>query len=590
MHYNTLADGDSMDMKYVCKQCGNELQEDDLFCPYCGHKAEIVIPQPEDSVFCAECGAKNGVGESFCFSCGAKLNTDQAEPKKEVESDNPVDTNDGECNHSDSEVSENCTTIPVRNAPLSNKPKNKALFDKNVEPKHGISMPKPEKQSAETADTSTVDAYDEWLDVNGVDPYDEYEEPEEDKISLLYRFFYSSAIKWIVAICICIFLIIIFWPNISGYFANDNSQQATASQNNSSIESERNFATVTVAATATPTMRPTSTPAPTATPTPVITAVPTAIPVGSVSIDITPANSVNGAMVVAYEDDLRLSWYANNAYYYDVSLQGSAGNVIARGTNTTETYLDITSGNLSIGSYVLFVTAYNSSGIAGSTEKLWFDIVSTNTYIELSDYLGTSLYSFAHNIDGMRDIGATDGVEYSNGIVMAYSPFDLDCITFIGLDRSSNYSICGVSVGQSLKEASNTLSDAGWWIIDQRDTSRDYQDSEGNTIFIWSENGNTVDSISIYLSDDTLADMYPSYYDDDWGTYTEDIEMVYTTGDVNIRKGPGKDYGSAGVIKADTIVTYLGNSSVDERGVVWYNILYNGIDGWVSSKYSELLY
>ena len=91
------------------------------------------------------------------------------------------------------------------------------------------------------------------------------------------------------------------------------------------------------------------------------------------------------------------------------------------------------------------------------------------------------------------------------------------------------------------------------------------------------ENGNTVDSISIYLSDDTLADMYPSYfdYDDDWGTYTEDIEMVYTTGDVNIRKGPGKDYGSAGVIKADTVVTYLGNSSVDERGVVWYNILYN---------------
>lgn len=601
MHYNTLADGDSMDMKYVCKQCGNELQEDDLFCPYCGHKAEIVIPQPEDSVFCAECGAKNGVGESFCFSCGAKLNIDQAEPKKEVESNNPVDLYDDAHDHSVEVARENNTSIHVGNTSSLNQLKSKALFEKHTKdtpPKRGIILLEPEKRQDEVTDTSTVDPYDDWMDEEEVDPFDEwmdeeeidtYDEHEESLDNKAYSSdkVYSSAKKWVFAICIVIFLVII-WPDISGYirsyFTPISSKRATETQNNSHVEGERLFVSET--------MRPTSTPSPTATTTPVITAVPTAIPVGSVSIDITPAKLENGAMVVAYEDDLRLSWHANNAYYYDVSLQGAAGNVIVRGTNTTETHLDIASGYLSTGSYVIFVTAYNSSGIAGSTEKLWFDIASTNTHIELSDYLGTSLYSFAHSIGGMRDVSATDGVEYSNGTVMAYSPFDLDCITFIGLERASNYSICGVSVGQSLKEASNTLSDAGWWIIDQRDTSRDYQDSEGNTIFIWSENGNTVDSISIYLSDDTLADMYPSYfdYDDDWGTYTEDIEMVYTTGDVNIRKGPGKDYGSAGVIKADTVVTYLGNSSVDERGVVWYNILYNGINGWVSSKYAELLY
>lgn len=58
-----------------------------------------------------------------------------------------------------------------------------------------------------------------------------------------------------------------------------------------------------------------------------------------------------------------------------------------------------------------------------------------------------------------------------------------------------------------------------------------------------------------------------------------------TTGDVNLRSGPGLGYDSLGVISAGNTVEYLGESSVDERGVAWYRIRYNEKEGWGSSKY-----
>lgn len=559
MFINTLADGDSMDKKFACKYCGNDLREDDLFCPYCGHKAEIVIPRSEDSVFCTECGEKNSVHESFCCFCGAKLNPDHVELEEEVASVDSIDVWEGDFPAIEEHT--NNTTIPVRNVPLSNKPKNKALFDKVTDIKYDFSIADHEKRPPKTMDASTADPYE-----GTSDSCDEYEEYEVGRINRLY--------KWIWTICMCAALMIIFWPEISAFFTGENYQSVTAGQDYGNVDSER-------------ILESTVSPIRISMPTNAITMAPTAIPVGSVDINVTPAKSENGTMVVAYEEDFQLSWYASNAYCYNVSLEGSSGTITEQ--NTFQTSFNITAGNLSIGSYVFSVTAYNSSGIAGAAEKLCFDIVSANTYIELSDYLGTSLYSFASIIDGMREMAAAEGVDYSNGMVEAFSPFDLDCIAIIGLEQSSNYSICGVSVGQNLEEASNILSDAGWWIVATSDTQRDYQDSEGNAIFIWSENGSTVERISIFMSDDTLADLYPSYFDnDDDSAYAEDIVMI-TTGDVNIRKGPGTDYSSVGVIKADTVVAYHGNSIIDEGGVVWYNILYHGIDGWISSKYVELL-
>jgi hypothetical protein len=64
---------------------------------------------------------------------------------------------------------------------------------------------------------------------------------------------------------------------------------------------------------------------------------------------------------------------------------------------------------------------------------------------------------------------------------------------------------------------------------------------------------------------------------------------VKTTGDVWLRTGPGLDYESVAILKTGRTYEYLGESSVDERGVAWYRISVDDKTGWVSSRYSELI-
>ena len=64
---------------------------------------------------------------------------------------------------------------------------------------------------------------------------------------------------------------------------------------------------------------------------------------------------------------------------------------------------------------------------------------------------------------------------------------------------------------------------------------------------------------------------------------------VKTTGDVWLRTGPGLDYESLAILKTGKTYEYLGESSVDERGVTWYRITVGDKTGWVSSRYSELI-
>ena len=65
--------------------------------------------------------------------------------------------------------------------------------------------------------------------------------------------------------------------------------------------------------------------------------------------------------------------------------------------------------------------------------------------------------------------------------------------------------------------------------------------------------------------------------------------IVKTTGSVNVRKGPGKDYAIMGTLDCGVMVSYLGSKKTDSRGVAWYKINYNGQVGWVSSKYAKLI-
>ena len=63
---------------------------------------------------------------------------------------------------------------------------------------------------------------------------------------------------------------------------------------------------------------------------------------------------------------------------------------------------------------------------------------------------------------------------------------------------------------------------------------------------------------------------------------------VKATGNVNVRKGPSKDYGILGTVQKGETLTYCNDSQRDKRGVRWYKVKYNGSTGWVSSKYSKL--
>lgn len=58
------------------------------------------------------------------------------------------------------------------------------------------------------------------------------------------------------------------------------------------------------------------------------------------------------------------------------------------------------------------------------------------------------------------------------------------------------------------------------------------------------------------------------------------------TGKSHVRTGPGLGYRKLGVLHVGEDARYLGKTSVDDRGVVWYKIRWNGRDAWVSSRYT----
>ena len=74
--------------------------------------------------------------------------------------------------------------------------------------------------------------------------------------------------------------------------------------------------------------------------------------------------------------------------------------------------------------------------------------------------------------------------------------------------------------------------------------------------------------------------------------YTVDDIMlgggVISTGNVNLRNGPGLDYSVIASVGKDTPLGRVIASAVDERGVVWFEVEYKGVQCWVSSVYSKL--
>ena len=50
-----------------------------------------------------------------------------------------------------------------------------------------------------------------------------------------------------------------------------------------------------------------------------------------------------------------------------------------------------------------------------------------------------------------------------------------------------------------------------------------------------------------------------------------------------------KTSSALGYINEGNTATFLGKSSTDARGVKWYKIKYDGVTGWISSRYSKIV-
>ena len=67
------------------------------------------------------------------------------------------------------------------------------------------------------------------------------------------------------------------------------------------------------------------------------------------------------------------------------------------------------------------------------------------------------------------------------------------------------------------------------------------------------------------------------------------LAEVRTTGNVWMRKGPGLSYDQVTSFSTGKILTFLQETSEDDRGVIWYKVTDGKNTGWVSSRYTELV-
>ena len=65
--------------------------------------------------------------------------------------------------------------------------------------------------------------------------------------------------------------------------------------------------------------------------------------------------------------------------------------------------------------------------------------------------------------------------------------------------------------------------------------------------------------------------------------------VVGENGDSWVRSGPGRGYTKLTTLEEGESCEFLGSTSTDERGVIWYRVRCGDVDGWVSSRYTVLV-
>lgn len=65
-----------------CPNCGADIAPGALFCPSCGYK--MPVPVPEGVTICGTCGAHLPAGSKFCTSCGSPVQAAPVQPQINV--------------------------------------------------------------------------------------------------------------------------------------------------------------------------------------------------------------------------------------------------------------------------------------------------------------------------------------------------------------------------------------------------------------------------------------------------------------------------------------------------------------------------
>lgn len=60
-------------MELYCKNCNNQVNENDKFCPHCGAPVFAGSPERKATIYCPKCNHENTNGATFCESCGTSL-------------------------------------------------------------------------------------------------------------------------------------------------------------------------------------------------------------------------------------------------------------------------------------------------------------------------------------------------------------------------------------------------------------------------------------------------------------------------------------------------------------------------------------
>lgn len=145
--------------------------------------------------------------------------------------------------------------------------------------------------------------------------------------------------------------------------------------------------------------------------------------------------------------------------------------------------------------------SYRIESVNLEWNKISSPSLSLSSKPDLREYLETDIMAFVNIVDGMYDVGATDGsIEYSNGNIIVSAGYDSNNIMFASIDGKCEYSIYGIEYGMSFEMATDIAYQSCQYITDDLPYYKRFVMTDGTSLSFHAEDEKTVDGISIFLN------------------------------------------------------------------------------------------